>query len=566
MGFWEDIRGLSLEALGVVQRLLEGPEGTALVKADTEGAETGPGGSQADSAGSNPVPTMKAQADPKSLMWDPFAIIEQLGYKDRPSQITYGTLKAICWKVPIIHAVIMTRVRQVAAFSSPTTDRYQLGFRVKVRDSSREATKVERKWSDQMETLITRTGVTDHPRGRDTFEAFLKKLAWDSLVYDQMCFEVVPNRKGDPAEWYAVDASTIRQADSASTYLDEDLNEAVRYVQIYDGMIITEYNQEELCFAVRNPRSDIRLFGYGISELEMLIPAVTSILYAWEYNQKFFSQGSAAKGIINFKGTVPEKQMQAFRRMWYQQISSVQNAWRTPIVNSEDLQYVNLQQSSKDMEFNAWMDFLLKVSCAMYAMDPSEINFKYGNIGQRTGLQESSNREKITESKERGLRPLLRFIANEINQHLIWPINENFEFAFVGLDAATKDDTAKLNQMRVKTMMTIDELRAEDDMPPLPDGKGEVILDPTWLQFAQMKEGMEQQGAEGAGSEMGIGEEGEEDGEGGGSPEGGGEQPGKEKTFQEMLAEMEAEDQEAEEAEEEEAAKSLSRKSWVVNL
>lgn len=559
MGFWEDIRGLSLEALGAVQRYLEGSKGTALVKADKKGAEAGPGGSQADSASSNPVPTMKAQADPKSLMFDPFAIIEQLGYKDRPSQITYGTLKAICWKVPIIHAVIMTRVRQVAAFSSPTTDRYKLGFRVKVRDSSREATQAERKWSDQMEALIMRTGVTDNPRGRDTFESFLKKLAWDSLVYDQMCFEVVPNRKGTPAEWYAVDASTIRQADSASTYLDEDLNEAVRYVQIYDGMIISEYNQEELCFGVRNPRSDIRLFGYGISELEMLIPAVTSILYAWEYNQKFFSQGSAAKGIINFKGTVPEKQLQAFRRMWYQQISSVQNAWRTPIVNSEDLQYVNLQQSSKDMEFNAWMDFLLKVSCAMYAMDPSEINFKYGNVGQRTGLQEASNREKITESKERGLRPLLRFIANKINQYIIWPINENFEFAFVGLDAVTKDDVAKLNQTRVKTMMTIDELRAEDDMPPLPGGKGEVILDPTWLQFAQMKEGMKQQGAEGAGSEMGITEE---SGEGSEGAEGG-EQPGKEKTFQEMLAEMEAENQEAEE---EKAAKSLVRKSWVVNL
>jgi hypothetical protein len=284
----------------------------------------------------------------------------------------------------------------------------------------------------------------------------------------------------------------------------------------------------------------------------MLIPAVTSLLYAWQYNQKFFSQGSAAKGIINFKGTIPERQLQAFRRQWYQQIASVQNAWRTPVVNSDDLQYINLQQSNRDMEFNAWMDFLLKVSCAMYAMDPTEINFKYGNVGQKSGLQEAANREKITESKERGLRPLLRFIANCINQHILWPINENFEFSFVGLDAQTKDDVANLNQKRVKTLMTVDELRAEDDKPPLPDGKGEVLLDPTWLQWAQIKEGATQAGEQT--DDMGEGEADENNKNAETS-----EAEGKEVDFRELLGDMES-DNNAEKSE-----KSLNKK-WVINL
>ncbi|MFO7970338.1 MAG: hypothetical protein R6U40_01155, partial [Desulfobacterales bacterium] len=154
-----------------------------------------------------------------------------------------------------------------------------------------------------METLITRTGVTKHPRGRDNFETFLRKITWDSLVYDQMAFEVVENKKGEPCEWYAVDAGTMRLADTASTYLDESLEDAVRFVQIYDGQVIAEFTQNELCFGVRNPRTDIRLFGYGVSELEMLIPTVTSLLWGFEYNQRFFSQGSTPKGVINFKGT-----------------------------------------------------------------------------------------------------------------------------------------------------------------------------------------------------------------------------------------------------------------------
>jgi hypothetical protein len=459
------------------------------------------------------------------------------------------------WKTPVIQAIIQTRVNQIAAFSTPQHDRYQMGFRLKLRDSNKEPTKQDKIWMEQGESLIMRTGVTNNPRGRDSFETFLRKLAFDTLVFDQMTFEVVPSREGMPCEWYAVDASTMRIADSATTYMDEDDTKAVRYVQIYDGMIIAEYTQEELCFGVRNPRTDIRLYGYGVSELEMLINCITALLWSWEYNQKFFSQGTAPKGLLNFKGAVPEKQLKSFRRHWYQMLAGVENAWRTPITNADELQWINMQNTNRDMEFSAWMDFLIKVGCSMYLMDPVEVNFKYGNTGQRGGLQEANNKEKIVESKERGLRPLLRFIAQSMNQNIIWPMNEDFEFAFVGLDAKTQDDIANLNQKRVKTMMTVDELRAEDDLEPLPDGKGEIILDPTWLQFVQGKEAAEQGeepggfGAPGAEGDQGGDEEGKTYGD---------------VDFESLLAE--AEGDEDEEEGNEKAKKSMRPGTLVVDL
>ena len=556
MGMLDNLQRLGWTA---AQLAASGFQKAAEVLAPTDdGSDTMPGGGREDTALSNPVPIDKADQDPKALFFDPFAIIEQLGFKDRPSQVTYGTLKAIMWRVPIVQAIVQTRIQQVSAFCRPQHDRYQLGFRLKLREQEKEPSPAERQWMMQMEGIITRTGVTDNPRGRDSFEKFLRKIVWDSLVYDQMCFEVVPNRRGQPAEWYAVDAATIRLADSASTYLNEDLDTAIRYVQIYDGMIIAEYTCDEMCFGIRNPRTDIRLHGYGVSELEMLIPTVTSILYAFDYNQKFFSQGSAAKGIINFKGTVPEKQLQAFRRHWYQMLSGIENAWRTPITNSDELQYINLQQSSRDMEFNSYMDFLIKIACAIFTIDPAEINFKYGNVGQKGGLQESSNKEKVVESKERGLRPLLRNIAQAINQYIIWPSNEEFEFDFVGLDAKTKDEIADLNMKRVKSFYTVDEIRAEDDLPPLPNGGGELILDPTWLQFNAQKQAMAP-GGMGAvvGSQMG-----------GGSPDGapGGTTPGNGNPidFDALIRQYDQGGTDMESAEAAEASKSMCK--WVVNL
>lgn len=452
----------------------------------------------------------KAAENPKSLMFDPYAIIDQLGYKDKPSNMTYGTLKAIYWKLPIVQAIHVLRMNQVASFCRPQKDKYSIGFKVKLRDSEREPTKEEIKWVQKMSNMIMSTGATDNPKGRDDFEDFVKKIVKDSLTYDQWCYEVVPNRKGLPAEWYATDASTIRIADNGKTFNDEDDTKAIRYVQIYDGMIINEYTQDEMTFNVRNPNTDIRLQGYGTSELEMLVTTITGLLNAHDYNAKFFTQGNPMKGLLNFKGAVPGRQLEDFKRQWYSLLSSVENAWKTPIVNSgeQDIQYINLQATHRDMEFNAWMDFLIKEACAVYAMDPAEINFVYGNTGQKASLVESSNSEKITESKERGLRPLLRNVAKSFNKNIIQPINPDFELEFVGLDSDTRNTVVDRNTKRVKSFITVDELRAEEDKPPLPNGQGEVILDPTFLQHMQ---GIQAQ----AQAEEG-GEEGEDNEEGGG--------------------------------------------------
>ena len=496
-----------------------------------EGQDKTPGGGDEDNAKGNPVPDEPATDDPKTLFWDPFAIIEQLGYKERPSALTYGTLRSMVYKMPIIQAIIQTRLQQMAAFCQPSRDRYDLGFRIATRESKKEPTKEDQKWIQQAQTMIMRTGVTDNPRGRDTFETFTRKVMWDSMAFDQACIEIVPDKKGRPCEWYAVDASTMRLADTASTYLNEDKKDAVRYVQIYDGMIIAEYNQEEMCFGIRNPRTDIRQFGYGTSELEMLLVVITALLYGWDYNQKLFTQGTSAKGILNFKGAIPERQLKAFRRHWYQMVAGPDNFFRTPVTNAEELQWISLQNSSRDMEFNAWFDFLIKVGCSMYSMDPSEINFKYGNTGQSSALTESNNSEKVTESKERGLRPLLRFLEGKINQHILWPINENFEFRFCGLDARTKEEMADLNTKLVKSVRTIDEIRAEDDLPALPDGQGKIILDPTWMQFAMAQQQQKQQAEQQAQQPQGQpGQPGQEGQAPGGGEEGG--QP----DFEQLLA------------------------------
>lgn len=432
-----------------------------------------------------------ALSDPKSLFWDPFAVIDALGYKDKPSSITYQTLRAMVWRMPIVQAMIRTRLRQMSNFSAPQVDKYSTGFRITMKDKKAQPSPETEARSRQLEEWLLTTGVTENPGSRDNFDTFLQKFVQDSLTYDQACFEVVPSRTGKPAAFYAVDASTIRIADTTRLFLNPEDKDVVRFVQIYDGLVVSEYTSSELCFGIRNPTADIRNQQYGQSELEMLVTVVTALLWSFDYNQKFFSQGANVKGIINFKGPIPEKHLRAFRQHWYSMTAGVENAFRTPIVNADDMQYVSMQQSNRDMEFNAWFDFLIKITAAIYGMDPMEINFKYGDSGGAKSMFESANQSKLSASKDKGLKPLLRFVQDKINQHLIQPLDPAYVFEFVGLEADSKSEQADLTTKLIKSIKTVNEARAEEDMPPLPDG--DIILDPVYSQHMSQRVQQEQQ-------------------------------------------------------------------------
>lgn len=458
-------------------------------------------------AASHPSSISEPVDDPKALFWDPFAVIDALGYKDKPSSISYATLQAMIFRMPILQAIVKTRTDQLANFAMPQEDKFQTGFRVQLRDRKAKPTKASEKMSQEMTNWLRTTGKVEEratANARDNFETFLRKVTRDALTYDQMAFEVREDRGGKPYDFYAVDGSTIRLADTTKLFY-QGYPDETRYVQIYDGLVTAEYGADHLCFGVRNPVTDIRNQGYGVSETEMLISTVTSLLWAWDYNQKFFSQGTSTKGIINFRGAVPERQLRAFRRHWYSMVAGVENAFKMPITNAEELQYINLQQSNRDMEFSAWFDFLIKVACAIYGMDPMEINFKYGDTGSKS-MFESNNKQKLAQSKDKGLQPLLRFLTHRLTSYLIHPIDEDFEFAFVGLDAQTPQELAELNTKLVQSYKTVDEVRAEEDLPPLPDGMGEVILNAVWMQNKTMS----------AQQEMGVGDFAEEEpGDGG---------------------------------------------------
>jgi hypothetical protein len=306
------------------------------------------------------------------------------------------------------------------------------------------------------------------------------------------CFEVVENRKGEPADFYAVDGASIRIVDHP---WDNDLqrsDDQVRYVQVHDASVVKEFTPRQLCFGVRNPRTDLRCNGYGISELELGIKMATSMIFGFDYNSAYFTQGTVAKGMLNLP-QIPDGRLRIFAEQWHLVVSGIANAWRTPITNFPDAKWIDLQKSNRDMEFGEWINFLIKLFCALALIDPTEINFLFGNTGQSQQMFQSGPEQRVKHSKDKGLRPLLMHIERMLNRYVIWRINPELEFVFTGLDPKEAKEEVDIQKQQTTYLMTVDEMRKRNDLPPLEDGKGECILDATWNQFVQAKAQAKQQ-------------------------------------------------------------------------
>lgn len=433
----------------------------------------------------------KVDQNTKSFFIDPLEFNSNLGYKDKPFSLTYTTLKRMS-KTPIINSIIKTRKNQVADFAEPQENKYSTGFVIRKKPKGGVEQKMDnkdKKIAFAITDFILKGGNTSQ-WGYDDFDTFIRKIVEDSLVYDQMTFECVRNRRGQLESFIATDAATFRMADS---YFDKDYNNVFfqrhganvwqdrsdfglkvhgyypAYVQIYQNMKVNEFYPWELCFGIRNPSTSIWANGYGCSELEELINVVTSMLWSDEYNRRFFSQGSAPKGFFRVKGTNNEAALQQFKQQWQSMITGVMQSWKTPVIEA-DVDWIDLQKNNRDMEYSSWIEYLIKIACAVYSIDPSEIGWDISRSNGNGGLFEGSQEQRLKHSKDKGLYPLLKFLQRKLNKYIIEQINPDYELVFVGLNGLTIEEELKMDIDKVNSFMTVNEAREKYEMKPLEGG------------------------------------------------------------------------------------------------
>jgi hypothetical protein len=447
----------------------------------------------------------------RSAILDPYNFTGMGGVRSKPTAIPFATLRNMA-KVPAIAAIILTRQNQAARFTRRPRFDGDLGFSIRLKDQKATMTDAAHKRAREIEDFIMKTGGVKNLKRKDNFNTFLRKIVRDTLTLDAMAWENVPNLKGGLAEVWAVDAATIELVVNAPTgdlidvpvyvpvtkrgmKLDGD----VSYIQRLNGQVVAEYTEEQLAYAIRNPRTDIDYTDFGMSELETLIEIVTGIMNGVRYNTSYFNSSSLPQGILSIVGNYGDKQLEAFKRHWKNLTTGASGKWATPVVAMQDGQGINFtpfKTSNRDMEFNEFLEFLFNIACAVYQIDPNEVGFK--SWTSSTSMSSSDNTEaKMEKSEDKGLIPLMNFLSDTLNSEVIDRMDEDFELAWVGLDEDNED--AKIQRMETylsSGYKTVNMLRKENDEEPIAAKWADAPANATLIQVFMAESGLAQQGQE----------------------------------------------------------------------
>ena len=458
----------------------------------------------------------RADQQAKGINQDPMAPFSgSTGYFVRPSQLTVEMLEVMAHRTVPYKIAMKIRADQIARFCTPAPDDYTMGCRVVLEDHRATMSRAAERKANELLQFMLACGDPARAGRRlvdDNFGALNRKLVYDSMKYDQANFQVVHRLNGKPYRVLAMPAQTLkikRQAPqtiagmwTGECHIPEEKPTDPKFVQVYLDQVIAEFSPAELAWGVRNPSTNLSSLGYGWSELEDAIHVITAFNNTYEYNRRFFTQGTSASGIMSIEGGTPPPKdvLDEFKREWQNLLSGVANAHRVPIITlatGQSIKWTDVgAKTNREMQFTEWMNLQLRIIFALCGMDPAEAGFDFkAGPGESASGFGNQNENKISRSKDRGLRPMMAMLADQYDSRVIKPLHEDFKFEWVGLEV--EDETARIEKAgkQVKTFMMVDEVRKAAKLPDMPDGKGKVILDNNWMQFAQQVDGAQQQEA-----------------------------------------------------------------------
>lgn len=429
----------------------------------------------------------------KSFLFDPdISSLNTNNYKISTKVVSYETLRRMS-RTPIIRTIIGTRVDQVASYAEPSDDDQKKGWKIRKKKTiqSKKENKEDLKKVEYITNFMLNGGLSENKWDFDSIEEYMRALTLDSLTFDQLCMECANNKKGKLVQFYPVDGSTIRLVDySNMEYIQKNFEKIKgyypKYVQVWREQIFTSYYPWELTFGVRNKTTDILTNGYGISELEDMVSIVTWILFGMQYNGNFFSQGSNPKGFFVVKGKQSPSTLNDFKQMWRNTITGVENSHKVPVIGGEDVNWVNMQTSNRDMEFNQWLEFLIVIGCSVFKIDPTECGFNLQKAANVFG--QDGQKQRLQHSQSKGLVPILKLFQRIFTKYIVERLDEDYEFVFTGIDIEDQ-----------KMAVEIDKIKTDAGYMSLEDGfkkysgrdfnpEKDTILNTVYTQQLQMKQ------------------------------------------------------------------------------
>ncbi len=280
-----------------------------------------------------------------------------------------------------------------------------------------------------------------HPNNKQkSFRALIEPVVEDILVLDRGVIEKEITVGGLPNALHLVDGAEIRTRPRWSGNPEEP-----RYEWWPGNTFVSNMLDTQVILMMSNPTSH-RVDG--ISPLEMLKHTIDADLEARDFNVRAVRQHSP-DGILNLGENVGANVVDAFRAYWDAEVAGKKQMGIIGGVKNPE--FLKLGQTARDMQYMQWQVYLLRKIAAVFGIAPQDLGITFDvNRANATTQQELS--------EDRGLKPLLRLVEEEMNSKVI------ADFARVKAKRMHARGEIDMDTLRLAVMLTHVDSREHPDV------------------------------------------------------------------------------------------------------
>lgn len=190
-----------------------------------------------------------------------------------------------------------------------------------------------------------------------------------------------------------------------------------------------------------------------------------------------FGRGNLLGGVLQTEQRLNKEQAAALRESWDSAASGLANAQRTAVLDS-GASYKPIAMPNTDAQFLESRQFQVIEIARMFGVPPFLLMSTEKSTSWGTGLEQQAQGWVTFDLAPTWLAPMEQRITKEL-----LPPGEYAKYAVQGLLRGDSSARATFYRaMRDIGAFSADDIRALEDMPPLPDGKGgDIHLQPTYM-------------------------------------------------------------------------------------
>jgi hypothetical protein len=303
-----------------------------------------------------------------------------------------------------------------------------------------------------------------------SWEKLAKSFLMDMLVIDRGVIVKLRDANGELRGLMPIDGATLRPVINKFGTFNDDY----AYVQVVHGSPHVYLKKDDVIILMMNPMTDLKYFGYGLSNMETLYTAVLSDIFIDKGNLDFYRKGgSIPEGFISIEPPpsregmiqqIDQEQLETIQR--HLQAIMMGDFTQVPIVSGGRISWIDFKGKRRDMQFKELAEYLTRKICAVYQVSPQD-------VGVVSDVNRSSAAVQAEMTKSKGLRTLMGVISEYVTSHVINEIRpeKDLKLWFDDDDLERRRTEWSMNQQQlVSGGIVINEWRAKQGLHPVPWG------------------------------------------------------------------------------------------------